>query len=227
MPARSASSSLVPTRGAAYQSRRTMKSRRGPPRNRAIGTSQASSVKPCQGGDHTICCPQRSTKYWTTCCSDLPDCSCWRMTPRISCARCDGESATDSPWQMGHFNCDATSCTRWSSVSLAPRRAVLRIINDQMAPITATRASTRKSERFCFMRWAPPRRLYLVCEIGEPYSLCFYFLLTSPPHGRPQGSPPHSAPPPPLRNDPHLWNDRHFLYSPEQHPRHMSLLQES
>src|SRR6266704_2509411 len=96
-----------------------------------------------------------------------------------------------------------------------------------MAPITATRASTRKSERFCFMWWAPPWRLYLVREIGELYSLRFYFLLTGPLHGRPQGSPPRSAPPPPPPTPPPpLRNDPHFLCSPEQHPRHMSLLQE-
>src|SRR5215469_13706734 len=151
-----------------------------------------------------------------TCCSDLPACNCWRITPRISCASCDGELATDSPWQMGHFNCDATSCTRWSSVSF---RAVLRIIDDQMAPVMATRASTRKSERFCFMWWSPPWHLHLVREIGEPYSLCFYFLPTSPPHEQPQGPPPRSAPPPSLRND------RHFLSLPERHPQCTCLLQ--
>src|SRR5437660_12888122 len=98
-------------------------------------------------------------------CSDLPSCNCWRITPRISSDLLDDEFATDSPWQMGHFSCEATSHACWSSERCG---GVLNSTYNQAAPIKTTRASKRQrcgdTPRLLwmwrgFMAW-PPRQLW-------------------------------------------------------------------
>src|SRR5579859_2333070 len=80
------------------------------------------------------------------------------MTPRICCDSCEGESATDSPWQMGHFNCEATSCTRWSSVCCG---GFCRKTYDQIAPTIAAAANAINNGRLRCFTLSPPHHCAL------------------------------------------------------------------